>query len=123
MFCLFCYRDGNSCSDFGLCSEIKEWSDIVCNFITIAFKVKERAKKSIIQESQITDLKNQIESAQHDISIWKKRYETLFEQTKEFIEAIKRAPEKVKAFIHSVLHSEKISIQSHHKHRKNEIEH
>lgn len=85
--------------------------------------LKERAKKSIIQESQITDLKNQIESAKHDISIWKKRYETLFEQTKEFVEAIKRAPEKVKAFIHSVLHSEKISTQSHHKHRKNEIEH
>lgn len=85
--------------------------------------LKERAKKSIIQESQITDLKNQIESAKHDISIWKKRYEALFEQTKEFIEAIKRAPEKVKAFIQSVLHSEKISTQSHHKHRKNEIEH
>ncbi len=85
--------------------------------------LKERAKKSIIQESQITDLKNQVASAKHDISIWKKRYETLFEQTKEFVEAIKRAPEKVKAFIQSVLHSEKISTQSHHKHRKNEIEH
>ena len=33
------YRHSNSCADIGLCSEIKCWSDIVCKFITVAFKV------------------------------------------------------------------------------------
>lgn len=85
--------------------------------------LKERAKQSIILEAQVTDLKNQLESAKQSIGIWRKRYETLFEQTKEFVEAIKKTPEQVKAFIHRILHTERISTQNHQKHRKNDIEH
>ncbi|MEE1138413.1 MAG: plasmid recombination protein [Acutalibacteraceae bacterium] len=81
--------------------------------------LKERAKMSMIQETQITDLKNKLSSAKKDIGIWKKRYEALYEQTKEFLEAVKRAPEKIKAFIQQIIHSEKNISQPEHKNRNN----
>lgn len=81
--------------------------------------LKERAKLSMIQETQITDLKNKLSSAKKDIGIWKKRYETLYEQTKEFLEAVKRAPEKIKAIIQQIIHSEKNTSQPEHKSRNN----
>ena len=81
--------------------------------------LKERAKLSMIQETQITDLKNKLSSAKKDIGIWKKRYETLYEQTKEFLEAVKRAPEKIKAFIRQITHSERNISQPEHKTRNN----
>ena len=81
--------------------------------------LKERAKLSMIQETQITDLKNKLSSAKKDIGIWKKRYEALYEQTKEFLEAVKRAPEKIKAFIQQIIHSEKNISQPEHKNRNN----
>lgn len=81
--------------------------------------LKERAKMSLIQETQITELKNKLSSAKKDIGIWKKRYEALYEQTKEFLEAVKRAPEKIKAFIQQIIHSEKNISQPEHKNRNN----
>lgn len=81
--------------------------------------LKERAKLSIIQETQITELKNKLSSAKKDIGIWKKRYEALYEQTKEFLEAVKRAPEKIKAFIQQIIHSERNISQPEHKSRNN----
>ena len=81
--------------------------------------LKERAKLSMIQETQITDLKNKLSSAKKDIGIWKKRYEALYEQTKEFLEAVKRAPEKIKAFVQQIIHSEKNISQPEHKSRNN----
>ena len=81
--------------------------------------LKERAKLSLIQETQITDLKNKLSSAKKDIGIWKKRYEALYEQTKQFLEAVKRAPEKIKAFIQQIIHSEKNISQPEHKNRNN----
>lgn len=85
--------------------------------------LKERAKLSMIQETQITDLKNKLSSAKKDIGIWKKRYETLYEQTKEFLEAVKRAPEKIKTVIQQILHTEKISAHTPHEKHKNDVEH
>ncbi len=81
--------------------------------------LKERAKLSMIQETQITDLKNKLSSAKKDIGIWKKRYEALYEQTKDFLEAVKRAPEKIKAFIQQIIHSERNISQPEHKSRNN----
>lgn len=43
--------------------------------------------------------KNELEEAKKDIGVWKRRYEELKEQTKDFIEAIRKAPELVEAFI------------------------
>lgn len=81
--------------------------------------LKERAKLSVIQETQITELKNKLSSAKKDIGIWKKRYEALYEQTKEFLEAVKRAPEKIKAFIQQIIHSERNISKPEHKSRNN----
>lgn len=81
--------------------------------------LKERAKLSLIQETQITDLKNKLSYAKRDIGIWKKQYEALYEQTKEFLEAVKRAPEKIKAIIQQIIHSEKNTSQPEHKSRNN----
>ena len=85
--------------------------------------LKERAKLSLIQETQITDLKNKLSSAKKDIGIWKKRYEALYEQTKEFLEAVKRAPEKIKTVIQQILHTEKISAHTPREKQKNDVEH
>ena len=85
--------------------------------------LKERAKLSIIQETQITELKNKLSSAKKDIGIWKKRYEALYEQTKEFLEAVKRAPGKIKTVIQQILHTEKVSTHTSHEKHKNDVEH
>ncbi len=80
--------------------------------------LKERAKLSIIQESQINSLKQKIESVKRDTEIWKQRYKTLFEQTKDFVAALKKAPEQVKDFVKHILHIEKISNHNHTKTRE-----
>lgn len=85
--------------------------------------LKERAKLSMIQETQIKDLKNKLSSAKKDIGIWKKRYEALYEQTKEFLEAVKRAPEKIKTVIQQILHTEKVSTHTLREKHKNDVEH
>lgn len=85
--------------------------------------LKERAKLSMIQETQITDLKNKLSSAKKDIGIWKKRYEALYEQTKEFLEAVKKAPEKIKTVIQQILHTEKVSTRTPREKHKNDVEH
>ena len=46
-------------------------------------------------------------TARKDARIWKERYEKLLEQTKDFLAAVKRAPEKVRAFLDRILHSER----------------
>ena len=61
----------------------------------------------------------ELEEAKKDIGIWKRRYEELKKQTKDFIEAIRKAPELVKSFIRKVLHTEK-DVPKHQQHKKHE---
>jgi len=67
-------------------------------------KLKQLARNGIAADSEIADLKCQLQSAKRDAQIWKRRYEQLLEQTKDFLAALKRAPEKVRKFISRVLH-------------------
>jgi len=67
-------------------------------------KLKQLARNGIAADSEIADLKRQLQSAKRDIQIWKQRYERLLEQTRDFLAALKRAPEKVREFISRVLH-------------------
>ncbi len=67
-------------------------------------KLKRLARNAIAADSEIADLKRQLQSAKRDAQIWKRRYEQLMEQTKDFLAALRRAPEKVKEFIGRVLH-------------------
>lgn len=72
-----------------------------------AAQLKQMAKNSISAEAEISDLKQKLTSAKKDAQIWKQRYEKLLEQTKDFLAALKRAPEYVKNFIDRVLRDER----------------
>ena len=58
--------------------------------------LKQLAKKGVVADAVISDLKQKLTSARKDARIWKERYEKLLEQTKDFLAAVKRAPEKVR---------------------------
>ena len=70
-------------------------------------RLKELAKRGIAATAALSDLKKKLEAARNDARIWKERYESLLLQTKDFIAALKKSPERVKAFIDRVLHTEK----------------
>ena len=69
-------------------------------------RLKELAKCGIAATAALSDLKKKLEAARNDARIWKERYEKLFEQTRVFIAAMKKAPEKMKAFMAHILRSE-----------------
>ena len=68
--------------------------------------LKQLAKKGVAADSTIGDLKRDLKSARRDAQIWKRRYEELKEQTKDFLDAVRKAPERVMSFIFNVLHAE-----------------
>ena len=68
--------------------------------------LKELAKEGVASRGRIGDLKNKVETLKRDVSVWKRKYEKLQEQTKDFMAALKRAPRKVKEFIQFMLHTE-----------------
>ena len=68
--------------------------------------LKQLAKKGIAADTTIKDLKRDLKSARRDAQIWKRRYEELKEQTKDFLDAVRKAPERVMSFIFNVLHAE-----------------
>ena len=84
--------------------------------------LKEQAKKSIIQESEISRLKDDLATARRGSDIWRSRYEALYEQTKEFIAALRRSPEIVREFIRRILQPEKSVPHTRHKTRDNSRE-
>ena len=72
-----------------------------------AEQLKNLAKKAISASAVIADLKKKLETARQDARIWKERFESLQAQTKDFLAALKKAPEAVKNFISRILHMEK----------------
>ena len=68
--------------------------------------LKELAREGVASRGLIGDLKNKVETLKRDVSVWKRKYEKLQEQTKDFMAALKRAPRKVKEFIQFILHAE-----------------
>ena len=68
--------------------------------------LKQLAKKGIAADTTIKDLQRDLKSARRDAQIWKRRYKELKEQVKDFLVAIKKAPERVMTFIFKVLHTE-----------------
>lgn len=69
--------------------------------------LKQLARKGVVADAVISDLKQKLTSARKDARIWKERYEKLLEQTKDFLSAVKRAPEKVRSFLERILHTER----------------
>ncbi|MBD5160903.1 MAG: recombinase [Oscillibacter sp.] len=84
--------------------------------------LKQLAKKGVVADSTIGDLKRDLKSARRDAQIWKRRYEELKEQTKDFLAAIKKAPERVKTFVSKILHSERLEQPKVQRHRENVVE-
>ena len=68
--------------------------------------LKELAREGVASRGLIGDLKNKLETLKRDVSVWKRKYEKLQEQTKDFMAALKRAPRKIKEFIQFILHAE-----------------
>ena len=73
-----------------------------------AENLKQLAKKGVAADSTIGDLRRDLKFARRDAQIWKRRYEELMEQVKDFLAAVKRAPERVKKFLTEVLQSEQL---------------
>ena len=71
-----------------------------------AENLKQLAKKGVAADTTIKDLQRDLKSARKDAQIWKRRYEDLKEQAKDFLAAISKAPERVMSFISKVLHAE-----------------
>ena len=72
-----------------------------------AEQLKNLAKKAISASAVIADLKKKLEAARQDTRIWKERYEALQTQTRDFLAALKKAPEAMKSFLSRILHMEK----------------
>ena len=83
--------------------------------------LKEQAKRGISAAAVISDLKKKLEASRQDARIWKERYESLLAQTKDFLAAMKKAPEAVKNFISRILHMEKKEPEQEKKQRENAL--
>ena len=84
--------------------------------------LKQLAKKGVAADSTIGDLRRDLKSARRDAQIWKLRYEELMEQVKDFLAAIKKAPEQVKKFLTEVLQSKQARPIKRKQHRENTVE-
>ena len=84
--------------------------------------LKQLAKKGIAADTTIKDLQRDLKSARRDAQIWKRRYEELKEQAKDFFAAIKKAPERVMAFISKVLHTEQAEPPRFQRQRESAVE-
>ena len=69
--------------------------------------LKGLARKGAAADCTIGDLQRDLKSVRQDAQIWKRRYEELKEQTKDFLAALKKAPERVIAFISRILKHER----------------
>ncbi len=72
--------------------------------------LKRYAESGVAARAEISRLKDKLDSAEKTASIWKQRYEKLHERFEElkkevqpYLDAVKLAPERVRAFLHAVL--------------------
>ena len=84
--------------------------------------LKQLAKKGIAADTTIKDLQRDLKSARRDAQIWKRRYEELKEQVKDFLTAVRKAPERVMSFISKVLHAEQTEPPKVQRQRKSAVE-
>ena len=57
--------------------------------------LKELAKEGVASRGLIGDLKNKLETLKRDVGVWKREYEKLQEQAKDFMVALRRSPRNV----------------------------
>ena len=61
------------------------------------------AVNGILAKAENSRLEEKLQSAQKSAAVWKQRYESLKEQARPYLEAVKLAPEKVRAFLDAIL--------------------
>ena len=67
-----------------------------------AERLKGLAKEALLSRSEMATLSRELEDAKNEAALWKSRYERLLEQTRDFLAALRRAPELVRKFIAKV---------------------
>ena len=65
--------------------------------------LKDYAVNGILAKAENSRLKEKLQSEQKSAAVWKQRYESLKEQARPYLEAVKLAPEKVRAFLDAIL--------------------
>jgi len=72
--------------------------------------LKQYAESGVAARAEISRMKDKLEAAEKTASVWKQRYEKLhdkFEELKKevqpYLDAVKLAPERVRAFLHAVI--------------------
>ena len=65
--------------------------------------LKDYAVNGILAKAENSRLEEKLQSAQKSAAVWKQRYESLKEQARPYLEAVKLAPEKVRAFLVAIL--------------------
>ena len=65
--------------------------------------LKDYAVNGIFAKAENSRLKEKLQSEQKSAAVWKQRYESLKEQARPYLEAVKLAPEKVRAFLDAIL--------------------
>ena len=65
--------------------------------------LKDYAVNGILAKAENSRLEEKLQSAQKSAAVWKQRYESLKEQAWPYLEAVKLAPEKVRAFLDAIL--------------------
>ena len=61
------------------------------------------AKKGVVADSQIADLKGQLVNAKNEIKSLKDAYSRLYDEVKVFLEAVKIAPKRVMDFLRDII--------------------
>lgn len=68
-----------------------------------AEELKTMAKSGISAQAEVVHLREQLHHAQREVSRWREAYYSLYEQTREFLEAIKYAPERLTRLIRETI--------------------
>ena len=73
--------------------------------------LKGYAENSFLYRAENVKLKDQLATATRNASKWKKKYDDLFAEVKSYLDAVKLAPERVRAFLNSILTKAKETIE------------
>ena len=73
--------------------------------------LKGYAENSFLYRAENVKLKDQLATAMRNASKWKKKYDDLFAEVKSYLDAVRLAPERVRAFINAVLTRTKETIE------------
>lgn len=87
-----------------------------------AAKLKTLAKEGVTSRPKIIDLTRSLKQEKQASAFWKSRYDELREQTKDYIAAVKHAPEVVKNFLQEIMQKQMQEFNRRTRERKNNRE-